>query len=150
MSAKESLQFVDTNILVYAYDNSTGEKNQRARALVKGLWERKSGCLSVQVLQELHVSLTHKVAYPIDLESASQIIEDLCVWPMHSPGGLDVLGAIRLQGRYQLSFWDAMILHSAIEMGCDLLWSEDFSDGQVMGGVKVANPFAQPDINSTK
>ena len=143
MSAKESLQFVDTNILVYAYDSSSGEKHQFANTLLKRLWEHKSGCLSVQVLQELYVSLTRKVAHPVDLEPASQIIADLGTWPMHIPDGADVLGAIRIQQHYQLSFWEAMIIRSAAEMGCALVWSEDFSNGQVYEGVKVINPLGE-------
>jgi len=143
MSAKDSLQFVDTNILVYAYDSSSAEKHQRARTLLKRFWERNSGCLSVQVLQELHVNLTRKVACPIDLEAAAQIIADLCTWQIHVPAGADVLGAIRIQQHYQLSFWDAMIIRSAAEMGCNTLWSEDFSDGQVYEGVKVINPMSE-------
>ncbi len=143
MSAKDSLHFVDTNVLVYAYDSSAGEKHQRAKGLLKRLWERKSGCLSVQVLQELHVNLTRKVAYPIYLEAAAQIIADLCAWQMHVPDGADVLGAIRIQQHYQLSFWDAMIIRSAAELGCSLIWSEDFSDGQVYEGVKVINPMSE-------
>jgi predicted nucleic acid-binding protein len=141
MNAKESLQFVDTNILVYAYNSSAGEKHQRAKALLKQLWDRKAGCLSVQVLQELYVNLTRNVAHPSDLEVAAQIIADLCTWQMHVPDGEDVLGAIRIQQQYQLSFWDAMIIHSAAESGCALIWSEDFSDGQVYEGVKVSNPM---------
>jgi predicted nucleic acid-binding protein len=143
MSAKDTSQFVDTNVLVYAYDSSTGEKHKRAKALLKQLWEHKSGCLSVQVLQELYVNLTCKVAYPIDSESATQIIADLCTWQIHAPDGSDVLGAIRIQQHHQLSFWDAMILRSAAEMGCGVLWSEDFSNGQVYDGVKVINPMSE-------
>jgi predicted nucleic acid-binding protein len=141
MSAKDNPEFVDTNILVYAYDSSTGEKHQHAKSLLKQLWERKAGCLSVQVLQELHVNLTRKVAFPLEFEAAAQIIADLCTWQVHVPDGADVLAAIRLQQRYQLSFWDAMIIRSAAELGCGLIWSEDFSDGQSYEGVKVVNPF---------
>jgi predicted nucleic acid-binding protein len=94
------------------------------------------------VLQELHVNLTRKVAHPIGLETASQIIADLCVWQIHVPDGSDVLGAIRIQQHYQLSFWDAMILRSAAEIGCGLLWSEDFSEKQVYEGMKVINPMS--------
>jgi len=148
MSAKDSPEFIDTNILVYAYDSTAGEKHQRAKALLKKLWERKAGCLSVQVLQELHVNLTRKVAFPLELEAAAQIIADLCTWQVHVPDGADMLEAIRLQQRYQLSFWDAMILRSAAESGCELIWSEDFSDGQAYEGVKALNPFTQVGVDN--
>jgi predicted nucleic acid-binding protein len=58
------------------------------------------------------------------------------------------LETIRLQQRYKLSFWDAMIIRSAAEMGCALIWSEDFSDGQVYEGVKILNPFTPLGVES--
>lgn len=143
MSAKEDWQFVDTNILVYAYDSSAGQKHSLAKALLQKFWENKAGCLCVQVLQELYVNLTHKVSVPVEAELVAQIIQDLSVWHLHIPDGADVLGAIRIQQKYQLNFWDAMIIRSAAETNCTLLWSEDFSDGQVYEGVKVVNPFTQ-------
>jgi predicted nucleic acid-binding protein len=59
-------------------------------------------------------------------ETAAQIIADLSAWQVHRPGVEDVLDAIRLQTRYQLSFWDAMIIASALQLGCQTIWSEDF------------------------
>jgi len=65
-------QFVDTNILVYAHDDSAGAKRDRARALVEQLWESRDGCLSVQVLQEFFVSVTRKIAKRLDAETAKE------------------------------------------------------------------------------
>lgn len=134
-------QFVDTNILIYAHDCSAGPKHDRARELLQTLWRERSGCLSIQVLQEFYVNVTRKVAHPLSSESAAQIIADLAVWQIHRPDTNDVLGAIRLQGRLQLSFWDAMIMTSARRLGCEIVWSEDLSHGQVYEGVEVHNPF---------
>jgi predicted nucleic acid-binding protein len=72
---------------------------------------------------------------------AAQIITDLSAWQVHRPGPEDVLDAIRLQGRYQLSFWDAMIIASAIQLGCQTIWSEDLNPGQVYDQATVASPF---------
>ena len=66
---------------------------------------------------------------------------DLAVWQVHRPGAEDVLDAIRLQDRYQTSFWDAMIIASAIQLGCQTIWSEDLSTGQVYDTVTVTSPF---------
>ena len=141
MSEPENLQFVDTNVLIYAHDRSAGEKHLRARELVTGLWESGEGCLSVQVLQEFYVNVTRKVAKPLTPEAAAQIIADLSVWQMHRPGVEDVLDAIRLQSRYQISFWDAMIIASALQSGCQTIWSEDLNPGQTYDQVKVLSPF---------
>jgi predicted nucleic acid-binding protein len=141
MSEPRNLQFVDTNVLLYAHDHSAGQKHIRARELVRELWQSGEGCLSVQVLQEFYVNVTRKVANPLASEVAARIIADLSVWQVHCPGVEDVLDAIRLQERYQISFWDAMIIASAIQLGCQMIWSEDLNPGQVYDRVTVASPF---------
>ncbi|MBN1642082.1 MAG: PIN domain-containing protein [Anaerolineae bacterium] len=141
MSEPRDLQFVDTNILIYAHDYSAREKHTRARDLVRTLWQSGEGCLSIQVLQEFYVTITQKVAKPLTPDAAAQIIADLSVWQVHRPGVEDVLDAIRLQDRYQTSFWDAMIIASAIQLGCRTIWSEDLNPDQVYDTVTVTSPF---------
>jgi len=63
-------------------------------------------------------------------------------WQLHRPNEEDVLDAIRAQVRYPLSFWDAMIVVSANQLGCRTVWSEDLNYGQTYGSVTVMNPFA--------
>jgi predicted nucleic acid-binding protein len=142
MNDVSQLQFVDTNILIYAHDRGSGPKHLRAKALIQELWESGSGCLSIQVLQEFYVNVTREVAQPLTPESAAQIIGDLSVWSVHRPSVNDVLYAIRLQSRFQLSFWDAMIVASALQLGCQVLWSEDLNPAQVYEQISVVNPFA--------
>jgi predicted nucleic acid-binding protein len=74
-------------------------------------------------------------------EETEVAISDLGGWAIHRPGHADVLKASRLHRRYNIAWWDAMILNSAIETGCSVLWSEDLSDGQRYGAVAVRNPF---------
>lgn len=133
--------FVDTNLFVYAHDESAGHQREVARDLISGLWESRSGCASVQVLQELFVNLTRKVPKPLSAREAAALIEDLSAWTVHSPGVRDVLYAIELHERIGVSFWDAMILTSATSLGCRVLYSEDLSAGQTYDGVLVVNPF---------
>jgi predicted nucleic acid-binding protein len=135
--------FLDTNILVYAFDLSAGEKHTRAAGIVRDCWENENGCLSIQVLQELYVTLTQKIPALLDHHTARQIIADLSCWRLSSPGPQDVLQAIDLQHAQQLSFWDAMILQSAVRLGCKRLLSEDLSHRQVFGSVTIINPFAE-------
>jgi predicted nucleic acid-binding protein len=139
-----SRRFVDTNVLVYAHDDSAGPKRDQARALVEQLWESRDGCLSVQVLQEFFVSVTRKIAEPLDAETAKEIIADFARWHVHVPAGDDVLGAIGIHQRTGISFWDAMIVCSAAEMSCAVLYSEDLNTGQEYSGVRVENPFQPP------
>lgn len=144
MSAEvEGRVFIDTNILVYAYDRTAGEKRRIAAQLVEECWQKENGCLSVQVLQELYVALTQKIAQPLDRQIARQLVADLAFWRVHAPDASDVLRAIDLQQSQSLSFWDAMLLNSAAQMGCQRLYSEDLSHGQMYGGVQVVNPFRE-------
>ena len=135
--------FVDTNILVYAHDGSAGSKHAAAKGLVQELWEHQTGCVSIQVLQEFYVSVTQKVPTPMDHKIAQMIIRDLSHWKVHEPKSDDVINAIDIQQQYQISFWDAMILQSALHLECNFLWSEDLSPGQVYETVKLVNPLQQ-------
>lgn len=141
MSAEGSPQFVDSNVLVYAHDRSAGRKRDRAAALLDELWASEAGCLSIQVLQEFYVTVTQKVPQPLDQQTAARIVADLSHWRVHTPTAAAVLGAIKLQQRYQMSFWDAMIVASAAQLGCAVIWTEDLNPGQTYGEVRVANPF---------
>jgi len=109
--------------------------------LIEDLWNSREGCLSVQVLQEFYVTVTQKVSNPLSGASAAQIIRDLAFWKLHKPGSEDVMGAIELQQRVMISFWDAMILWSAQQLGCAKVWSEDLNPGQDYEGLKLVNPF---------
>jgi len=141
MSATESRQFVDTNVLIYAHDPSAGDKHHRARRLLETLWAERTGCLSTQVLQEFYVNVTRKVARPLSPEVAAEIIAALGQWEVHRPNVEDVIEAISLQTRHKISFWDALILTSAQRLECKTLWSEDLNPGQDYRGVLVQNPF---------
>lgn len=141
MSTETSLAFVDTNVLLYAYDPTAGRRHEQAAELVSDLGARRRGAVSVQVLQEFYVSATRKIARPLDHDTAIGRLRALARWPLHAPGAGDVVGAARLADRIQLSFWDAMIVASAQSLECDTLWSEDLNDGQRIGEVTVRTPF---------
>jgi predicted nucleic acid-binding protein len=132
-------EFVDTNILIYAFDRTAGKKRETAVALLARLWSDRIGCLSLQVLQEFYVTATKKLKMA-PAEAYAQI-DRFGKWTVHRPEVEDVLVAIQLHHEKKVSFWDAMILRSAMSSGCDLVWSEDLSDGQRWDGVTVRNPF---------
>ncbi len=137
--------FLDTNILVYAYDHSAGQKHSLAAQLVAACWENENGRISIQVLQEFFVTVTRKIAAPLDAQSARQIVADLAQWRLHAPEADDLLQAIDLQQNYQLAFWDAQVIQSATSLGCKQVLSEDLNHGQMYGEVLVINPFKEMD-----
>lgn len=141
---KTSRAFIDSNVLIYSADISSPIKHATAKSLMNLLWESGQGCISLQVLQEFYVNVTRKIAKPISPSDAYSFIYDLAHWPIHSPTASSLLSAIERQQRLQISFWDAMIVSSAIEMDCSILWSEDLNNGQSYDGVIVRNPFNLP------
>ncbi|MCL5982043.1 MAG: PIN domain-containing protein [Firmicutes bacterium] len=141
MPDENELQFVDTNILIYAYDVSSAEKHQRALTLVSKLWDSGKGCLSIQVLQEFYVNLTQKIPHPLTPLKTTRIIDDYGQWRLHKPELRSVIEAIYIQQRHKISFWDAMIICSAKEMGCKNIWTEDLHPNQTYEGIRVVNPF---------
>jgi predicted nucleic acid-binding protein len=137
-----SVEFCDTNVFVYAHDLGAGEKRTRAVRLIEGMWERGNGAVCVQVLQELYVTLTRTLAPPVQPAEARAIVADLASWTVFAPDGPAALAAIDASARWQLSFWDAMVITAAQQAGAETLWSEDLGQGQRFGGLTVRNPFA--------
>ncbi len=113
--------------------------------MVTSLWESGNGCVSIQVLQEFYVTMVQKIKQPLKPEVVSQIISDMANWQVHVPDVSDILEAIQIQQRNQLSFWDALIIRSAKILGCRTLWTEGLNHGQFYEGLEVLNPFV--DVN---
>ena len=139
MSA-ESAEFVDSNILVYAFDASAGSRHIAAQGLLERLWQKEAGCLSLQVLQEFYVTVTRKTRQPLPVDEAAQRVREFTAWRVFTPGVDDVFSAIALQKEARLSFWDAMVVNAAAELGCDVLWTEDLNDGQLLRVVRIRDP----------
>lgn len=135
-----AVEFVDTNVLVYAHDGGAGKKHLKSVELLARLFEETNGALSIQVLSEFYNAATRKLS--MKSAEAEAAISDLGGWLIHRPGHSDVLRACQLHRRYKLSWWDAMVLNSAMEVGCSILWTEDFNNGQRYGQVTIRNPFA--------
>lgn len=135
--------FLDTNVIVYAHDRSSGKKNTIAMEIMEYLWDRKKGVISVQVMQEFYVCVTTKILKPLPLKVARNILEYLLNWELIINDGYITIKAINLQEKYRFSFWDSLIVQSAIQSQAYTLFSEDLSDGQIIENVKIVNPFVQ-------
>ena len=134
--------FLDTNILVYAHEPGTGIKHERARALVENFWKTGGGVLSTQVLQELCVNLRRKTSKPWTVEETRNLILDYMEWQIVVNTPDSVIEALTIEANYHISFWDALIVHAAERAGAAILYSEDLSDGQTYGSVRVVNPLS--------
>lgn len=141
MSAKA---FVDTNILVYAFDRSAGRKHLRAKQLVRELWETQAGVISTQVLQELAFCLRRKVANPLSADATRRVLQRYLGWTVWINTPQSTLEALEIEERYRISFWDALIVHAAHASGSEIIYTEDLSNNQNYGSVRVVSPFPAP------
>jgi len=139
MNAGSPSRFVDTNVLLYAYDLESPQKRMRAKGIVEEGWKSLGQLvISVQVLQELEVKLERK---KVSRGEIHQLIYDLSVWPVVDNTLMILKMALSEQVRWKLSLWDAMILAAARSVGARELVTEDFSHGQNYDGVRAVNPF---------
>lgn len=133
--------FVDTNILVYAHDADAGVKRERAIETLRALWENDNGRLSVQVLQEFYVNATQKLATRIARSTAREVVSTYATW-VYKPTTVDtMLRATDIAELAQISFWDALVVAAAEEVGATLLYSEDFNTGHSIAGIRIVNPL---------
>jgi predicted nucleic acid-binding protein len=134
--------FFDTNVLVYAYDRSEPRKQQRAAEVLAAFGNTGRGAISTQVLAELFVTLTRKIPAPLSANEASERLSHyLQSWPVLDLTGAIVLESCRAVLNWNLSFWDAQIWATARSNGIPTIFSEDFSQGSVLGGIGFVNPF---------
>lgn len=134
--------FVDTNVLVYARDATEPEKQRRAAEWMAALWDGRRGRLSTQVLQEYYVTLTRKLDPPRSREEAREDVASLAAWGPVVPDQDTLEIAWRVEDRFGLSWWDALIVAAALRAECPWLLSEDLQDGQELFGTQVIDPFA--------
>lgn len=133
--------FVDTNLLVYARDAGEPAKQQRAMEVMRVLWAARSGRLSFQVLQEYYVTVTRKLRPGLPTRHARQDVEALLAWQPKPATGETFRVAWSIEDRFRLSWWDSLVVASALEAEARLLLSEDLQDGLVIDTLRVANPF---------
>ena len=133
--------FVDTNILVYAFDRGSLERGAIAREIVGVLLESNLLRISTQVLLEFYVTVTRKIKAPLSVEKAIEVIEDLELSPVYMIEPRAIREAARLSQTAGLSYWDAMIVVAAAHSGVDRLFTEDLNHGQKILDVQIINPF---------
>ncbi|MEO8362409.1 MAG: PIN domain-containing protein [Vicinamibacteria bacterium] len=141
MNDAEGPFFLDSNILIYAFDTQDPAKRARSRSLIESL-PADSIVLSAQVVNEFYFTVTRKLRRPLSAADAEEAVRGLSgfrILPLDHRLTLAAMGLVRT---HQLSIWDALILQSAIEGKCRTLFSEDFQNGRKYGTLRVVNPFA--------
>lgn len=133
--------FVDTNILVYRRDSAKAEKRLKAEECLRHLWANNTGRISTQVLNEYYVTVTQKLKPGLSKELARSDIRALTVWQPLVMSAALIESAWEIQDRYEYSWWDTLIISSALLLDCAYLFSEDMQHEQNIGSLTIINPF---------
>lgn len=131
--------FFDANVLVYTDDKASLVKQRRALDLIAAHRRAGTGVVSLQVLQEYFVTVTRKLQ--LDVRIARRKVELLAEFDVAAPDVPDVLAAIDLHRLHAINFWDALIIRSAKQAGCKVLFSEDMQNTREIDGLQIVNPF---------
>lgn len=133
--------FVDTNILLYCFDSRDEDKRNVAQAWVARCWRLQCGRISTQVLNEFYSNARKKFSNAISAGDARAEVRRYQHWQPWSIDHATVESAWAIESRFDLNYWDALIVAAAQQQGCTHLLSEDLQHGQQIDGVQVVNPF---------
>jgi predicted nucleic acid-binding protein len=134
------VRFVDTNVLLYAVSRDPEEHDKATRA--NDILAGRDLAVSVQVLQEFYVQATRETRPdPLTHRQAARLVESFLRFPVQETTTAILLAAVAARQRYRISYWDAAILEAARSLGCEVVLSEDLTDGEDYAGVRVENPF---------
>ena len=132
-------RFIDTNLLIYSDDSAYPDKQETATSLLATLRSSGTGVLSIQVLQEYFSIATRKLG--VDVPVAQRRMTLFAGFDVVIPSVELLNAAVDLHRLRSLSWWDALVVQSAISAGCSVLLSEDMQHGEVISGVRIENPF---------
>jgi predicted nucleic acid-binding protein len=139
------MRFVDTNVLLYSA--STVREERPKRNIARALLDSGDLALSVQVLQEFYVQSTRAgKADRLTHEEAVSLVDAFMRFPVQEMTRSLLQASLDARKRHRISYWDAAILEAARSLGCETVLSEDLTDGEDYGGVKVENPFRTLDV----
>lgn len=133
--------FLDTNILVYAHDTASPDKQRKSREIITQIADSASGVISTQVMQEFYVAATRKLG--VDPLVVKGVLKTFAVFDLVQISAPLIHEAVDCSILNQLSFWDSLIIASAASAGCTVLLSEDLNSSQTVLGVKIKNPFGE-------
>jgi predicted nucleic acid-binding protein len=131
--------FFDTNVLIYADDKAAPAKQRRALDLVAEHRRAGTGVVSLQILQEYFVTITRKLG--VQPRIARRKVELLAEFDVAATDITDILAAIDLHFLHGFSFWDALVMRSAMQAGCSVLLTEDMQETREIDGIRIVNPF---------
>jgi predicted nucleic acid-binding protein len=137
-----SVNFLDSNIILYSIDSASIAKQKTAKSLVVDALKNNASLISFQVVQETLNIAQRKFDFPITEQDAQKLLQTVLMPLMKVlPSESLYLEALRIQGRYKFSFYDSLIVSAALSQQCKQLFTEGMQNGQIIEGLKIVNPF---------
>jgi len=134
--------FVDSNILIYSQDATDSHKQARAKDWLEHLWQTRTGRISYQVLREVYLNLTRKVSNPLPVSRVRALVRLFFPWNPRPEDGEFFEVAWEIETRFQLSWWDSMIVAAANLNECRFLLTEDLQNRMQLNDLTVIDPFS--------
>jgi predicted nucleic acid-binding protein len=133
--------FIDSNVLVYAYDEHDTNKQNAAQSVLTESIKNSNGTVSTQVMGEFFTIVTKKIPLPLSADDAWEIVKTLTVLPVLHIDMAMVHRAIETHQQYRITYWDSLIIAAAERAGCTTVLTEDLQHGGAYHGIRVVNPF---------
>jgi predicted nucleic acid-binding protein len=133
--------FVDTNVLLYAFDDAYPDKRDRSRAWLAACWSARCGRLSTQVLNEFYANARKRFRDAVSAGDARAEVRRFQEWMPWQIDQATIETAWAIESRYAFDYWDSLMVSAAQHMGCTLLLTEDLQHDQRIDGLRVVNPF---------
>ena len=134
--------FVDSNILIYSQDATDSHKQAQAKDWLEHLWQTRSGRISYQVLREVYLNLTRKVPHPLPAPRVRALVRLFLPWNPRPENGEFFEVAWDIETRFQLSWWDSMIVAAAHLSECRFLLTEDLQNRMQFNDLTIIDPFS--------
>lgn len=134
--------FIDTNVFIYPLEKADARRFMIADTIIREAIATGSACTSFQVVQECLNTMLRKASIPLDTAGMRDYLDIVLLPLVRVPASADLYRrSLEVRERYGFSFYDALIVATALEAGCTRLWSEDLQHGQRIGVLQLENPF---------
>ena len=134
--------FLDSNIFVYSFDKTAGDKQQKAQKLIRSSLTTGLGYISFQVIQEFFNVATRKFEVPMPLLDSKEYFDKVFMQlEVVYPDGDFMKTGLDIASTTGYSFYDSLIISAALKAGCETLYTEDLQDGQQIRSLTIYNPF---------
>lgn len=144
MNSMSDKFFIDTNIFIYSFDKTAPQKQAIAKEIIRDALNNEKGCISYQIIQEFSNVATKKFETPLTKHDCYKYVTDVLEPLCEIFSSVELYkDALEIQEGWQYSFYDSLIIASALRLNCNILYTEDLKHEQRIRDLRIINPFMQ-------